>query len=95
MLKRALISSLSGIYQTKDQEISYSKLFQLLVASSSHLAFSSKEDKSFELLASIPDIELSSQVRDLFDSNEFKNLFYRFLPTIETTKLIRVPKLLE
>ena len=46
-------------------------------------------------MASNPDIELSSQVRDLFDSYQFKNVFYRFLPGIKTINLIRVPKLLE
>lgn len=67
----------------------------MLATSSSYLAFASKDDRAYELLASNPDIELSSQVRDLFDSYQFKNVFYRFLPGIHMTKLIRVPKLVQ
>lgn len=67
----------------------------MLATSSSYMAFSSKDDKSYEMLASNPDIELSSQIRDLFDSYQFKNVFYRFLPGISIIKLIRVPKLID
>lgn len=88
-----MIASLVGVSETRFKQNGYSKLFQLLAKSSSHYVFSSGEDRSYDLLASNPDIELTTQMRDLFDSYQFKNVFYRFLPGIDEVKLIRVPKL--